>query len=353
MKNEIVKILRVISEKSGYSYETILQVYNRVTNEFPNMGFNEKIKLLLSLLELNKFIFIGDNKKVYINGYQLNIILYIALSDILIKKHNEKNKKTEEILDEYLEEHKYYLILNLEIKDALKKELGLREDVIRSCFNYLKREHKALNYKEIIEVMKFLLEFKGKFRIAYRRLIQIKDDFYNSSTISFIDTIINLIINNKETNPDEIINIYTNSYKKVFIDESNLKKEIVEKTDITILENKISETLGYSKSFFKQLFRMLKCRNSSVTDDSYINCLNMVIDLSAYVDYDESKRHKIVIERLNYKYNASTFWLMLFELKLKNPSMTLEDAVLKVVEQTSDNPSFCDKEKSSNDKVFL
>ncbi len=352
MEDEIVEILGKISKKTKYSYTTLSSVNYRITKFFPHISIEEKVNLLSSIIELNKFVIKENNEVICINGYQLNIAMYVILSDILIKKHKEKNKKTEEILDEYLNERKDFLKITPKLNDMLKKELMLSNYVISSCFNHLKKDHKDLNYKETIRMLTFLLELKGKFKfIPNKNVVKIKNDFYSLNKVSFLDNLINIKLNNKEANSDEIINIYENIYKynKILIGEERVDAIPVETIKLTKLEKQISDSFSYSSNFFKKLFNMLKCRNSSITDDDYISCLNMVIDLSSDVNYDNSKRYKVVIEKFNYEYNVSTFWIMLFELKLGNPSMILDDAVLKVVEQTGGNPYFSDDGKSSKD----
>ncbi len=353
MKDGIVELLNTLSIKTGYSYTTLSSVNKRITWTFPNMSFDEKSKLLLSITELDEFIFREDNKRIRVNGYQLDMVTYAVLSDILTKKYNEKNKMIGEILDEYLIENKDSLMITPELKNNLKSTLGIGEETLTKCFYRLKKDHKDLNYKEIIDVIKFLLQFKGKFSfVPHKRLVKIKDNFYNTTQISFINTIINIKINDKIANPDEIINIYMEIYdhNKKIIDEPKINESIEETTKLRELEAQISKNLGYSPVFFKQLFNMLKCRNSSIKDYDYFSCLNMVLNLSSYVYYEESKRYKVVIEKYNYKYNASTFWIMLFELKLKNPSLSLDDAVLKVIEQTDGNIHFSDDGKQSKNK---
>lgn len=355
MKNKltITELLEALSKKTGYSYTTLSSVNKRITWTFPNMSFDEKSKLLLSITELDEFIFREHNKRIRVNGYQLDMVTYAILSDILIKKYNDKNKMIGEILDEFLIENKDSLMITPELKNNLKSTLGIGEETLARCFYQLKKDHKDLNYKEIIDVIKFLLQFKGKFSfVPHKYLVKIKDNFYNTTQISFISTIINMKINNKNANSDEIINIYMEIYdhNKKIIDEPKINESMEETTKLRELETQISKNLGYSLIFFKQLFNKLKCRNSSITDYDYFSCLNMVLDLSSYVSYEESKHYKVFIEKYNYKYNVSTFWIMLFELKLKNPSITLDDAVLKVIEQTGGNTNFSDEGKQSKDK---
>lgn len=354
MQETIPELLHALNKKTGYSYNTLCSVNHRITNTLTNLSFNKQKELLLSLIEFKKYIVKEDNQRICINGYKLNINTDVILSDILIKKYHVKNKPIEEILDEYLKEKRNYLMMRSKLINSLKNSLGVCGETIRDCFYLLKKNHKELNYKELIDTMTFLLQFKGKFSfVSHKHIIKFKNNFYNvKSNIAFIETIINIKINNKEASPDEIINIYVKNHSnnKVFIDDTEEKeiKDLNEK--IKNLEIQISENLGYSPVFFKRLFNMLKCRNSSITDYDYLNCLKIVIDLSPYVHYQVSRHYKIIIEKYNYSYNVSTFWIMLFELRFNNPSLTLDETVLKVIEQTVGNNNFSGEDQTLENK---